>query len=154
MSRVSGISPVRQRFVHDCSRGREFFGQNVTRLLRAHDKDALVFDASLFLEFAHYRFGYEFFRLKIDVQVKIFHALRRGRPDRSDAYSADFTGVIVKLEENIEERFDAVRAREHDPIVGVRILHQFRELAQVGRRLDPDRRQFDDVRAKGAEFIA
>jgi hypothetical protein len=87
-------------------------------------------------------------------EVKIFHALRRGRPNRGDAYSADFTGVIVKLEENIEERFDAVCAGEHNPIVPVRVLHELRELAQIARRLDPDCGQFDDVRAKGSELVA
>jgi len=80
--RTAGVTrlrhrPVRERFIHDCSYGREFFGQNIARLLRTHYKDALVFDASLFLEFAHHRFSNEFFGLKIDVQVKIFHSLRR-----------------------------------------------------------------------------
>jgi hypothetical protein len=83
--RAAGVAclryrPICERFVHDCSCGREFFGQNVARLLRAHHKDALVFDASLFLEFAHHPFCDEFFRLKIDVQVKILNALRRGGP--------------------------------------------------------------------------
>ena len=87
------------------------------------------------------------------MQVKLFHALRRGGPDRRDAHSANFTDVIVKLEENLEERFDTICARKHDPIVNVRVLHELRELAQIRRRLDPDRGQFNDVRAEAAEFV-
>src|SRR6185369_6075887 len=117
-------------------------------------EDALVFDASLFPEFADDCFGDEFFRLKIDMQMKIFHTLCRGRSDRSDAHSADFTGIIVKLEENIKERVDAVCAREHDPIVAVRVLHQLSEFPQVARRLDADCRQFDDMRTKGTQLVA
>src|SRR5213594_1635009 len=45
----------------------------------------------------------------------------------------DLPSVIVKLEENIEKRFDAVRTREHDPIIDVRVLHQLCEFAQIAR---------------------
>ena len=87
------------------------------------------------------------------MQVKVFHALRRSRPDRCDAPSPDLPSVIVKLEENIEKRFDAVRTREHDPIIDVRVLHQLCEFAQIARRLDADRGQFDHVRAERPQLV-
>jgi hypothetical protein len=36
----------------------------------------------------------------------------------------------------------------------VRVLHKFRKLAQVARRLDPDRGQLDNMRAEGAQLVA
>jgi hypothetical protein len=47
---------------------------------------------------------------------------RRGS-DRSNAHAADLTGIIVELEENIEERFDAVCTRENDPVIDMRVLY-------------------------------
>ena len=73
------------------------------------------------------------------MQVKIFDPLRCRWSDGSDTHAADLTGVVVKLEENIEKRFDAIHAREHDPVVAVGVLHQLREFAQVAGRLEPDR---------------
>src|SRR5207245_8047529 len=87
------------------------------------------------------------------MQWKVFPSLRRSRPDRCDAHSPDLASVIVKLEENIEKRFDAVRTREHDPIIDVRVLHQLCEFAQIARRLDADRGQFDHVRAERPQLV-
>ena len=63
------------------------------------------------------------------MQVKIFHALCRRRSDRSNVRTANLTSIIVQLEKDIEERFDAVRACEHNPVIPVCVLHQLREFA-------------------------
>src|SRR4029453_14600657 len=96
----------------------------------------------------------EFFRLKIDMQMKIFHLLSRSRPDGRYPGAADFSQIIDKFEENIEKRFDAVRAGEHDPVVNVCVLDKLSEFAQITRRLDSNRWQFDNVGAQRAQLAA
>jgi hypothetical protein len=63
------------------------------------------------------------------VQVKVLHALRGSGSDGSNARPADLAGIVIQLEENIEECFNAVCAREHNPVVDVRILHQLGKFA-------------------------
>ncbi len=88
------------------------------------------------------------------MQMKIFHPLRGGRPDGGDPRAADLAGVVVELEKNLEERLDPICACENDPVVSVRVLHQFRERAQIARRLDSNCWQLQDVRTKGAQLTA
>ena len=66
--------------------------------------------------------------------------------------AADLAGVVVELEKEIEKRRDPVRTRKNDPVVGVRVLHQLSERAEIARRLDPDRRQFGNVGAERTQF--
>src|SRR5438552_3335841 len=82
-----------------------------------------TFDATLFLKLLYNRFRYEFLRLKIDVQMKVFHPLACSGADGHDPRAADLTSVIVKLEEDFEKCFDAVRTGENDPVVNMRVLY-------------------------------
>ena len=88
------------------------------------------------------------------MQMKIFHPLRGSRADGGDPHAADLAGVVVELEKNLEERLDASGACENDPVVSVRVLHQFRERAQIARRLDPNRWQLQDVCAERTQLAA
>jgi hypothetical protein len=87
------------------------------------------------------------------MQMKIFHPLRCSWPDCGDARAADLTSILVQLEKNVEERFYAICARENNPIVNMRVLHQLCELAQIGGRFDPDGWQFEHLRAEFTEFV-
>src|SRR5437762_12330612 len=84
--------------------------------------------------------------------MKVFHPLRRGRADSGDPRAADLACIVIELKENLEKRFDAVRACKNDPVVSMRVLHQFRELAQIRWRLDPNRWQFKHMRAERAQL--
>ena len=54
----------------DRSQGRELFWKHVPRLFRAHQENLQIFDASLLFEFPYDVLSNEFFRLKIDMQMK------------------------------------------------------------------------------------
>src|SRR6202049_2273011 len=145
---------ISQTFVHNCSQPRELLSQHVPRLFRAHQQNSQIFHAALFLKFANDRFRDEFVRLKIDMQVKIFDSWRCRRADGGDPRPADLAPVVIKLEEDFEKRLDAVRARENDPVVTVRVLNQLREGAQIAWWLDPNRWQFKYVGAERAQLRA
>src|ERR1700724_201224 len=133
---------ISQTFIHNCSQTRELLSQHVPRLFSAHQQNSQIFHAALFLKFTDDRFRDEFVRLKIDMQVKILDPLRCRRADGSDPGSADLAPVVIKFEEDLEQRLDAVHARKNDPIVTVRVLNQLCEGAQIARWFDPNRWQF------------
>ena len=122
-------SPISKRFVHNRSQGREFFGTHIPRLFRAYQEDPQIFDTALFLKRLYYRFRHEFFRLKIDMKMKVFHPLRRGWADGCNPRAADLTSVVVEFEKDLEKRVHAIRAGEDDPVVNVRVLDKFRKCA-------------------------
>src|ERR1700724_2204901 len=86
--------------------------------------------------------------------MKLAYALGRGRSNCGDLHAADLPCVVVKLEKHFEKRVDAVRARKNNPVVGVRVLYEFAEFAQISRRFDADGRQFDHICAERAELAA
>src|SRR6266513_932016 len=86
--------------------------------------------------------------------MKILYSLRCGRADGGDPRAADLACIVIELKENLEKGFDAVRACKNDPVVIMRVLDQFRELAQIGGRLDPNRWQFNHMRAERAQLAA
>src|SRR4029077_5066687 len=121
-------------------------------LFRPRYQDSQIFHATLLSKFAHHSLCHEFVRLKIDMQMKISHALRSRRSDCGDLCRANLARVVVKLEEHLEKGVDAVRTREHDPVVGVRVLNELAEFAQVGWRFDSNRWQFDNIRSERAKL--
>src|SRR5205809_2829270 len=86
--------------------------------------------------------------------MKIFHSLCGGWADSGDPRAANLASIVVELKENLEKRLNTVGACENDPVVSVRVLDQFRELAQIRRRLDPNRWQFKHMRAERAQLAA
>src|SRR5436309_44347 len=86
--------------------------------------------------------------------MKVFYSLRCGRPDGSNLRPTNLAGIVVELEKNLEKRFHAVRTCKNDPVVSMRVLDQFCELAQIRRRLDPNRWQFKHMRAERAQLAA
>src|SRR5205823_3100107 len=86
--------------------------------------------------------------------MKVLYSLSCGRAYSGDPRAADLACIVIELKENLEKRFDAVRACENDPVISVRVLDQFRELAQIRRRLDPNRWQFRHMRAERAQLAA
>ena len=100
------------------------------------------------------RLGDRRFRLHVHLEAKLAHPRRRGRADGGDPRPADIARVGKQPVEPVEKRVHAVRAGEDDPVVGVRILHQFGEFAQRRRRLDADRRDFEHVGPERAQFAA
>ena len=70
--------------------------------------------------------------------MEIPHSLRRGRPDGRDLCRADLSRVIIEFEKNLEKNVHTVRAGENNPVIGMRILHQFGELAKIAGWFDPD----------------
>src|SRR6266404_3548134 len=98
------------------------------------------------------RLSHELFRLKIDMEMKIAHPLRRCRTDGGNFRRADLTRIVVKFEKHFEEGVHAIRTRKQNPVVPVRVLNELTELAQIGWRFDPNRRQLKDVRAESAQL--
>jgi hypothetical protein len=98
--------------------------------------------------------SHEFFRLKIDMQMKVADALRGHRPDGGDFRPANLARVVVEFEKHFEKSVYAVRTAKHDPVVGVRVLNQFTEFTQIGWWFDPDRRQFKNICTQRAKLIA
>src|SRR5439155_23096084 len=86
--------------------------------------------------------------------MKVLYSLRCGRADSGDPRAADLACIVIELKENLEKRFDAVRACENDPVISVRVLDQFCELAQIRWRLAPNRSQFKHMRAERAQLAA
>src|SRR5947208_13477187 len=84
--------------------------------------------------------------------MKILYSLRCGRADGSNPRPTNLACIVAELEKNLEKRFDAVRTCKNDPVVSMRVLDQFCELAQIRRRLDPNRWQFKHMRAERAQF--
>src|SRR5437868_9898068 len=106
------------------------YRKHFPRLFRAGYKNSEVFNSALFFEFFTERFRHEIGRLQVDVQVKVSHALCGRRPDRGDLRCTNFAAVLVKLKEDLEKRIDPVRTGENDPVVGMRVLDEFRELTE------------------------
>src|SRR5206468_2098063 len=129
------------------------FWKHIPRLFRAHQENPQIFDAALFLKLLYNGFRYEFLRLKINMQMKVFNPLGCSSANDGDPRAADLTSVIVQLKEYFEKCFDTIRTSENDPVVNMRILHQLREGTQIAWRLDPDRRQFDHLSAERAKFV-
>ncbi len=61
----------------------------------------------------------ELLRRQIHLQMQLAQFRRRGRADRRDARAAEVAQVLKAFEENVEKRRHAVRAREHQPVVGI-----------------------------------
>src|SRR5207237_1255889 len=81
------------------------------------------------------------------METEIADALRGCRTDGRDFRRSDFARVVIKLVKYLEKRVDAIGTGKHDPVILVRVLHEFGEFAQVGWRLDSNRRQLKDVGA-------
>src|SRR5207244_6831869 len=81
------------------------------------------------------------------MDMEIADALLGCRTNGRDFRRSDFARVVIKLVKYLEKRVDAVGTGKHDPVILVRVLHEFGEFAQVGWRLDSNRRQFKDVGA-------
>src|SRR5262249_9752518 len=88
------------------------------------------------------------------MEMKISDPLRRGWTNGGNFRSANLARVVVEFVKHFEKRPYAVRTGEHDPVVKVRVLDQLSEFAQIGRRFDPDCRQFENIGAKCAKLIA
>src|SRR5207244_12470794 len=98
-----GHRPVRERLVQDRSRSREFFGQDIPRLLCANQQNAQIFDASLLFEFPQHRLGDEFIRLKFEMQMEVFYSLGRSRPEGGNTRAPECARVMVYLEKSLDE---------------------------------------------------
>ena len=87
----------------------------------------------------------EIFRDEIHVEAMLFDSCRGGGADRGELRPADLARVVVKFVEHLEERIHPVGAGENNPLVSVRILHQFAEFPQVGRRFAADEWQLVNI---------
>ena len=101
-----------------------------------------------FLNSSQDRLGDELLRLQIHFEVEIANPLRGRRPDRGNPGPADFARIIVKFVKHFKESGYAIWTGKNDPIIGVRILHQFGKGAEITRRLNPDRGQLDHLGSK------
>src|SRR5689334_23111233 len=135
-------------FVYDGTHSAQLLGEQVPRLLRASDQNPQVFDAAGFLEFFDDSFGDEFRRLEVDMKMKLLHPLGGGGPDRCNFRSTNFPSVVVKFEEHFKEGVDPIDARENDPVIGMRILHEFGEFTKVARWFNSNDRQLDYICSK------
>ena len=63
------------------------------------------------------------------METKIADSLRRRWTDGGDFRAADFTRVVIQFVKNFEKGVHAVRTGEHDPVIAVRVLNEFREFA-------------------------
>src|SRR5712692_7309981 len=86
------------------------------------------------------------------MEMKIADTLGRRRPNRRDFRGANLARVGIELIKDLKKRLYAVRTREHDPVVTMRVLHELGELAQIGRRLNSNCRQFKNVGAEIAKL--
>src|SRR5438094_4320805 len=121
---------ISKRFVHNRTHAAQPFGQQVPRLLCASDQNPKIFNPTRFFKLLHHRFSHEFFRLQIDMKTEIFYPLRRGWSDSRNFRRANLARVIVKFEKHLEKGIDTVRAGENDPVIRMRVLHQFGEFAK------------------------
>src|SRR5689334_15047239 len=148
-------------FVYNGTHSAQLLGEQVPRLLRASDQNPQVFNAAGFLEFFDDLFGDEFRRLKVDMKMKRLHPLCGCGPDRCNFRSANFPGVVVKFEEHFKEGIDPIHARENDPVIRMRVLHQFGEFTKIAWWFDSNGRQLDyicseltQLRAQFASLLA
>src|ERR1700686_5659226 len=86
------------------------------------------------------------------MEMKIADALGRRRSNRRAFRGANLARVAIQLIKALKKRLHAVRTREHDPVVTVRVLNELGELAQIGRRLDSDRWQLKNISAERAKL--
>src|SRR5690242_7414498 len=135
-------------FVYNGTHSAQLLGEQVPRLLRASDQNPQVFNAAGFLEFLDDFFGDEFRRLQIDMKMKLLHPLGGCGPDGCNLCSANFPGIVVKFEEHFKERVDPIRTRENDPVIGMRVLHQFGEFTKIARWFNSNGRQLDYICSK------
>ena len=140
-------------FVHDRAVFGEGGGDDIARAVGPDPEDGLVFDAAGVLdEFLHEGLGDGFLRHEFRAEVIFPELLIRAGSDGDEFRAADVARVFVELEEEIEERGDAVGAGEDDPLVFMRVLDDAPEFHEVGGRLDADGGQLPGIGAEGAQL--
>src|SRR5207248_11171654 len=140
--------------VYNGTHPAQLLGEQVPRLLRASDQNPQVFNAAGSLEFFDDFFGDEFRRLEIDMKMKLLHPLGGCRPDRCKLSSANFPGIIVEFEKHFKEGVDPIHACENDPVIGMRVLHQFGEFTKIARWFNSNGRQLDYIRPEPTQLRA
>ena len=90
-------------------------------------------------------------RLTFDFDVLLRDRSRGGVADRGETQQAQRTNVFVDAIKLLEEKSHAVRAREHDPIVGAELGDNIMERVFVDCLCDANQRQLDDLGAERAK---
>ena len=147
-------SLVSKCFVYDGTHAAQSLGEQVPRLLRASNQNPQVFNPAGLFKFLDYFFSDEFRRLQFHMEVKLRHPLGGCGSDRRNLCSANFAGVIVKFEENFEESVDPIHAGENDPVIRMRVLHQFGEVTKITRWFDSNGGQLDYIRPEFTQLRA
>ena len=98
-------------------------------------------------------FPVAFVRRQIHLQMQFAQFRRRGRADRRDAHAADVAHVLEPPEKDVEKRRHAVRAREHQPVVGIQFQQRIHDGVGLRRWRDFDGRHFQHVRAQFGELL-